>query len=228
MYRADGEVLASTYNATIFKLKVYRMKQNMLFFATIAIWALSFINSATLSQGERKKASALLEETRDNLLKKISGLSQVQLNFKPNASAWSIAECLEHITVSENTFFDLTQTALKEPADPSKRTEIKMSDEALVNSVMDRSTKRKTQEMLEPSGKFGGFEGTLQEFKTKRERNIIYIKTTVDDLRNHYNDFPFGKLDTYQTILLMAAHSKRHTDQIVEILNHPDFPKKGK
>jgi hypothetical protein len=49
------------------------------------------------------------------------------------------------------------------------------------------------------------FESTLPEFKTKRDNNIKYIKTTADDLRNHYNDFPFGKIDRYQTILFMAG-----------------------
>ena len=94
--------------------------------------------------------------------------------------------------------------------------------------ITDRSTKVKTSEPFEPTGKFGSFEATLTEFQTKRDNNINYINNTSDDLRNHYNDFPFGKIDTYQTILFMAAHSKRHTDQIEEILNHPDFPKKKK
>ena len=118
--------------------------------------------------------------------------------------------------------------SLKEPADPSKRSEIKMTDDAVVKMIADRSTKIKTREPFEPTGKFGSFDATLTEFKTKRDNSINYIKTTSDDLRNHYNDFPFGKIDTYQTILFMAAHSKRHTDQIEEVTKNPNFPKKIK
>ncbi|MEX2235277.1 MAG: hypothetical protein WD824_24145 [Cyclobacteriaceae bacterium] len=103
-----------------------------------------------------------------------------------------------------------------------------MTDDAVVKMIADRSAKVKTQEAFEPTGKFGSFDATLSEFKTKRDNNINYIKTTSDDLRNHYNDFPFGKIDAYQTILLMAAHSKRHTDQIDEVMKNPNFPKKGK
>jgi 60 kDa SS-A/Ro ribonucleoprotein len=51
---------------------------------------------------------------------------------------------------------------------------------------------------------------------------LVAVLSTKD------NDFPFGKIDTYQTILFMAAHSRRHTAQIEEILNNPGFPKKGK
>ncbi len=92
--------------------------------------------------------------------------------------------------------------------------------------VTDRSTRAKANEVLKPTGKFGTYEATLKEFKAKREHSINYIKTTTDDLRNHYNDFPFGKVDAYQTMLVMTAHSKRHTDQIEEIMKHVNFPKK--
>ena len=204
------------------------MKLHKLFILVIAVAAMSFDNPATeLTDAERKYATRLLQETRDAIVQKVSKLSPAQLNFKPDAGAWSVAECVEHIALSENNIFGFCQMALQQPADPSKRSEVKMSDDAIVQMITDRTTKRKTQESFEPTGKFGSFEATLAEFKTKRDNNINYVSTTHDDLRNHYNDFPFGKIDTYQTILFMAAHPKRHTAQIDEIMNNPNFPKKG-
>jgi hypothetical protein len=205
------------------------MKTYKFFIVALALLSMSFNHpTASLTEAERKYAVDLLQETNDNLLKKVKGLTAEQLNFKPDATSWSVAECVEHIAISENNIFGFAQMGLKEPADPSKRSEIKMTDEAIVKMIADRSAKRKTQESFEPTGKFGSFDATLGEFKTKRNNSINYIKTTSDDLRNHYNDFPFGKIDTYQTILFMAAHSKRHTDQIDEVLKNPNFPKKGK
>jgi hypothetical protein len=205
------------------------MKSRNLFILTLAITAMSFDRPSTeLTDAERKQAVQLLQETKDALIKKVSGLSSEQLNFKPDTNVWSVAECVEHIAISENNLFGFCQMALQQPADPSKRAEVKMSDEAVVTMMTDRTTKVKTQEAFEPSGKFGSFEATLTEFKTKRDNNIDYVKTTTDDLRNHYNDFPFGKIDTYQTILFMAAHSKRHIAQIDEVIKHAKFPKKGK
>ncbi|MBT1686286.1 DinB family protein [Dawidia soli] len=195
----------------------------------VAAIAMSFDRpAATLTEAERKYALDLLQGTKEDLLKKVKGLTAEQLNFKADATSWSIAECVEHITLAESQLFEFAQSGLKEPADPSKRSEIKTKDEELVQMVADRSQKRQAQETMKPSGKFGSFEATLAEFKTQRDNHIKYIKTTSDDLRNHYNDFPFGKLDTYQTILLMAAHSRRHTAQVQEVLNNPTFPKKGK
>ena len=204
------------------------MKIFKFFLLTVAVVSMSFNHpDASLTEAERKYAVDLLQETKGNLLKKITGLTAEQLNFKVDATTWSIAECVEHIAISENNIFGFVQMGLKDPADPSKRAEVKMTDDDIVKMIADRSNKVKTSEAFEPVGKFGSFEGSISEFKTKRDNNITYIKTTSDDLRNHYNDFPFGKIDTYQTILFMAAHCKRHTDQIVEIVNNPAFPKKG-
>jgi hypothetical protein len=203
------------------------MKTPRSFVLIIALIAMSFTNlDATLTEAERNYAAKLLEETKDNVLKKVKGLSATQLNYKASPESWSVAECVEHIAISENNLFGFCQMSLKEAADPSKRSEVKMSDDAIVKMITDRSSKIKTSEAFVPSGKFGSFEGSLKEFKEKREGNINYIKTTSDDLRNHYNDFPFGKLDAYQTIVFMAAHSKRHTDQIDEVMANPNFPKK--
>ncbi|MBC7915372.1 MAG: DinB family protein [Pyrinomonadaceae bacterium] len=204
------------------------MRSRKLFLVAIAFLTMSFNLSGSLTNAERKYAATLLQETHDNLLKKVNGLTAEQLAFKADATSWSVAECLEHIAISETNLFGFAQMALKEPADPSKRSEVKMSDEAIFSMITDRSTKRTAPESFKPSGKFGTYEATLQEFKTKRGNTIQYIKTTSDDLRNHYNDFPFGKLDAYQTILFMTGHSKRHTEQIDEIIKNVNFPKKKK
>lgn len=194
---------------------------------SIAMVTMSFDRpSDTLTDAERKYVANLLQETRDDLVTKVKNLSPAQLNFNPGASSWSVAECVEHIAISENNIFRFAMMGLKEAADPSGRSEMKMKDDEIVTMISDRSTKRKTQEAFEPTGKFGSFEATLKEFINKRDGTIRFVKTTSEDLRNHYNDFPFGKLDSYQTILFMAAHSKRHTVQIDEVMNHPNFPKK--
>jgi hypothetical protein len=205
------------------------MKTRNLFILTAAFIAMSFNNPATeLTDAERKQAIQLLQETKDELVKKVSGLSAEQLNFKLEPNVWSVAECVEHIAISETNLFGFCQMALQQPADPSKRSEVKMTDEAIVKMMTDRTSKFKTQEAFEPTGKFGSFEATLTEFKTNRDNNINYVRTTPDDLRNHYNDFPFGKIDAFQTILFMAAHSKRHIEQIDEVMKNPKFPKKEK
>src|SRR5687768_2840224 len=162
------------------------MKTKKLFVLVFAIAAMSFNKASSgLTDAERKQAIQLLQNTRDALVKKVGGLSEAQLNFKPDPNVWSVAECVEHIAISENNLFGFCQIALQQPADPSKRSEVKMSDEDIVNMITDRTSKMKTQEAFEPTGKFGSFDATLTEFKAKRDYNINYVRTTEDDLRNH-------------------------------------------
>jgi hypothetical protein len=202
------------------------MKQFKFLLFMVALVTMSFdVPTPQLTDAEREYASKYLQETKDDLLKKVKGLTPEQLNFKATPESWSIAECVEHLAISENNLFGFAQQGLQQPADPSLRKDVKMTDDGIITMITDRTHKVKTQEAFEPTNKFGSFEASLKEFKTKRDDHIKYIKTTSEDLRNHYNDFPFGKIDTYQTILFMAAHSKRHTEQVVDVINNPGFPK---
>ena len=86
-----------------------------------------------------------------------------------------------------------------------------------------------TQEAFKPTGKFGSFKATVKEFTSKRDETIKYIKSTNDDLRNHFFTFPveaLGTMDSYQLFLFMTGHTKRHTLQIEEVKSNPAFPKK--
>jgi len=45
-------------------------------------------------------------------------------------------------------------------------------------------------------------------------------------MRNHVAQTPVGMLDSYQLVLMIGAHSNRHTQQISEVMADPGFPKK--
>ncbi|MGB5435929.1 MAG: DinB family protein, partial [Maribacter sp.] len=73
-------------------------------------------------------------------------------------------------------------------------------------------------------GKFGSYAKTLVAFMTKRAEHIAYMRTTKDDLRNHYAQLPLGMIDGVQILLFMSGHTERHIRQMEEVLAHPDFP----
>ncbi|MCZ6694651.1 MAG: DinB family protein [Bacteroidetes bacterium] len=178
-----------------------------------------------LTKIERKKAIDHLKSSQTDLLRTVKGLSEDQLNFKSSEESWSIAECMEHLAISETALFGLAQQSLQEEADPSKRSGLPFSDDQVLALITDRSQKVKTQAPFEPKGNFGSYQGSVDEFKTKRKSNIKYVKSTTDDLRNHYFEFPFGLVDSYQVVLFMSGHSVRHTKQIKEIMAQESFPK---
>ncbi len=200
------------------------MKLIKIFLCVTLLATVSFTNEAGITDAERKYAADLMQESRETLLKKVKGLTPAQLSFKANPGSWSIAECVEHIAITEDGLFGWSQSALKSPADPSKRDSVKFSDDQVLKMITDRSSKFQAQDGVKPTGKFGNIQAALTAFATSRNNHIEYIKTTTDDLRNHYNDFPFGKLDAYQTIIFMTGHCKRHTAQIDEVMQSPGFP----
>lgn len=189
-------------------------------FVLIAAWAFA----GGISTADRSKAISHLSNTRDLLLKTVKNLNDEQLNYKPSAESWSIAECVEHIAVSEELIFAMAQGTLKEAVDASTETSLAFSDDQLVQVITDRSQKVQTREEFKPTNKYDSYKGSLKAFKAKRKSNIDYLKGTQDDLRNHYFQFPFGTADTYQVLLFMSAHSKRHILQIEEIMGSAGFP----
>lgn len=195
----------------------------------IILLALMFVgfglNELKITDEERSKAIDHLSQTRDDLLSTLEGLSEEQLHYKSSPESWSVAECVEHIAISENNIMEMASGAVQVTADASKRAEVTITDDQLLGMITDRSNKVKTSEAFEPSGKFGSFEETLEAFKSKRQENIDYLQNTEDDLRNHYADLPFGKVDAYQVILFMSGHTERHTKQIEEIMADPGYPR---
>jgi uncharacterized damage-inducible protein DinB len=182
---------------------------------------------ATLTSDEREQALKLFQESRDNFLKSISGLSQKQWTFKPAPDRWSVAEVAEHITVSESTLLGLVQSRLMQsPADPAKRDQVKGKDQLIITKVPDRSHKAQAPEMLRPTGRWATEAELVKTFESSRDATMNYVRTTNDDLRDHFFDHPaFGTLDGYQWLLLIATHSTRHTEQIEEVKADANFPK---
>ena len=181
---------------------------------------------ATLTPQERQQALELFQSSRANFLKSISGLSEKQWRFKPAPDRWSVAEVAEHITVSESTLFGLVQKSMQSPADPAKRELVKGKDQVIVAKVPDRSQKFKAPEILQPTGRWASEADLIKAFEDARKTNMDYIRTTNDDLRDHFFDHPvLGPMDGYQWLLLIATHSARHTAQIEEVKADPNFPK---
>jgi len=177
-----------------------------------------------LTSQERDSLLKHLEQTQRAFIDSISGLSDAQWTFKAGPDRWSIAEVAEHIAISETTIFQLvTDKMLKGPAIPPNPTPL--SDEKLLASLLDRSTKFQAPEMLKPTNRWATREALTKDFLAARDKTITYVKTTTDDLHGHGGPHPvFKMLDGYQWVLLISGHSARHTAQIEEVKTSPGYP----
>lgn len=163
-----------------------------------------------------------LEETSEKLEDDVSDLSEAQLNFKPNAETWSVAECLEHIIKTEGELFKALQQTLENDQDEAG--EVSMDDAALIAMITNRDQKAKASPNLLPENKYASSEEALEAFETQREEIKDYLKDSDADMYAHTFDFPFATVDAHQLVLFLAGHTARHTLQIEEVMADPGFP----
>ncbi|MEO6453120.1 MAG: DinB family protein [Ginsengibacter sp.] len=183
-----------------------------------------FISYKEITQAERKFAIDHLNKTRTDLMDAVKGLSEAQLNFKADTNRWSVLECVKHITLASPGILGLMEGTLKIPNDSSLKASF--SDEQFIMMIENRSQKAQAPEPFKPMhSSFKNLEETLKAFNEGRDNLITYVNTTNDDLRNHIAKLPFGNADAYQVILLISAHTNRHTQQINEVKADPNFPK---
>jgi hypothetical protein len=176
------------------------------------------------SPADKEKALALLQSSKKGVLAATKGLSEAQWNFKPAPEKWSIAECMEHIAAAEDFILgQIEQGVMKAPAAPDR--DIAKIDAGILAMVPDRSNKVQAPEPLKPTNRFGSPQAAVQHFVESRATTEDFLKKTAD-LRGHAVDSPGGggKLDAYEFILLIGAHSERHTKQIEEVQSKPGYP----
>lgn len=203
-----------------------RTKSFVLLLLLVATGLASQVATTTLTNKERKFAVDHLKQTREALMQSVKGLSQAQLAFKPAPDAWSVQECVAHITLSEEGIWKMATSTLQQPANPEKKAGKQITDEDLLKMITSREQKAKADEALQPAAaSWQTAESALQHFKAQRQKTIKHIKSSTEDFRSHIAELPFGALDAYQLVLLLSAHTARHTEQIKEIKAHPAFPK---
>src|SRR5205085_4496391 len=178
-----------------------------------------------LTKADRDRGVKYLEQTRDGVVAAAKGLSEAQMKFKAAPDRWSVAETLEHIALAEDFLLqNVTEKIMKAPPGAANRDTAK-TDAMVLAMIPDRSHKAQAPPPLVPTGRWTPA-ATLDNFLKSRAKTIKFMESTPD-LRAHVTDSPLGQpLDAYEWLLFVAAHSERHTKQILEVKADPNFPKK--
>lgn len=183
-------------------------------------------HSQSLTQADRDRAMKYLESTKQGVLDATAGLSEAQWTFKSGPDRWSVAEVTEHIASAEGFLRGMIiEKVMVAPPRPDGE-DVKAIDEFVLMAIPDRTQHRQAPEPLKPTNRYGSPQGSLKAFTDSRAQTEDFLRTH-DDLRAHAIDSPLGKkLDAYEWVLFIAAHSERHTKQILEVKADPNFPKK--
>ena len=191
----------------------------------VLIASASGAKAQNVSQADLDRGLQYLETTKKNIIDATRGLSDAQWNFKPNIFRWSIAQVMEHIAASEDLLRQMAEAQIKQQTPAVADRDLKKTDDRVLEVIPDRSRKFQAPEQLRPRNQFGSPEASLKHFLESRAKTIELLKNTPD-LRGHVSDSGLlGKIDGFERILFIAAHSERHTKQLLEVKADPKFPK---
>jgi len=187
--------------------------------ATVVVFA------QDVTKTERDQALKNLVDSRAGVVEAVKGLSEAQLKFKPGPDRWSVAETLEHIALTEDLFVNNIRPQLESSTASISTRDAKEVDAMILTKVPDRSTKFQAPPPLVPTGRWTP-QATLDHFLVSRQETISFLNSD-HNLRDQVVNHPaLGRLDGYQWVLAISAHSARHTKQILEVKADPNFPAK--
>jgi hypothetical protein len=175
---------------------------------------------------ERKQLVEELEETKAALLESTEGLTEEQWRFKPSTEEWSVAECLEHITIVENRLVSRVRDLAAGPPSPEEVLAQAAGKEDVIRKLVpSRRGKVKAPPEASPTNRWADAAARRANFSDTRDRTIAYVKTTDDPVAScTFAHFVFGPLNGYQWMIFVAAHSERHRKQLNEVKLHAAFP----
>lgn len=179
-----------------------------------------------MQASERDFAARYLEETRELVRGVASRVTEEQRNFTPAEDVWSIADCIQHLILTEASFHEMLEKLLAGPPDVENRGRTMHKDAVVKGTVPVRTTRVPAPAAMRPSRRWPDFDDLMRNFEAVRARTIRIAESCHNDLRCYVAPHPVLKnLDAYQWLVFLAGHSERHVRQAEEIMRHPAFPR---
>jgi hypothetical protein len=169
-----------------------------------------------LSEQERRDAIDALRGAFQEFEDLTAGLPATAWERKLSPHEWSPLEIMEHMMILEERIGTLILPKLlaSEPT-PVACAERQEWEKRLAEGVSKAEQKVHAPLRVQPKGACTDGPEGCAKFRGLREKNIAYVASTKDALRAHQLAHPlFGPLDGYQWLLILAAHNRRHNQQL--------------
>ena len=156
----------------------------------------------------------LLDESRAFFHSTVSAVPETEAARRLTPEAWSIAGIVEHIVLAERALLSRLDNAEKSAdylCDPDRETQ-------MMANLRNRSTRISAPERAWPAGRFGTLAEALDQFSAAREKTIRFAREHEPELYHLRVAHPFfGMVNGAEMLIIIASHSSRHADQIIEI-----------
>ena len=143
----------------------------------------------------------------------LADVSDTTWLFKPSPSVWSMAEVIEHVTMTDRGICGLASHVLR-PFEPGERSAL---DDAAIATIFDGDGPP-PPDAQEPSGTWIDRDAAIGQFREASDALAAWYESTDADLRSLTYAHPiFGLLDGVQWLLFAASHHDNHTRDVLEL-----------
>lgn len=182
--------------------------------------------------------STITRENVEYVNKKVAKLSPNQLEWRPNPGVWNIQEVLVHL----NSYASYYHPAFLKRIEKTRFTS---SKEAFTSSPLGRSAwksmklgnaKNIKRKFKAPKGHNPSLDNTeftgqeINEFLSAQNDLLAILDKAKDvNLRRVKVAISISKIVRLRlgdALLFVVYHNQRHIQQITNLINHPNFPKK--
>ena len=184
--------------------------------------------SADLS-GLISAANAIIDEARAGF----GRLTAQQLNWKPDAEQWSIAQCFDHLLTANGSYFPTFEKVLSGEKENTFWESLPLLPGLwgkIVIKAVDPESKRKVKApgVFRPSSSSVD-EAIVRRFIDQQNQVIRYMEATKDlDVERIIISSPVTNLVTYSLMdayRIIINHEKRHLLQARRVSETNGFPK---
>ena len=188
-----------------------------------------FLHSTNLLQ----TIIAMAEENSAAARDLVSGLSHAQLNWKVSAEKWSIAQCLDHLTVASRGFDGYFVAALergrkKWPVSTGPAYRPTFMGGWLIKVVHPETGRNLTSPKVFRPAESSDIDQPLEKFLKQQERFIDFVRRSegVDYNKTKIRSpvTPLMRYSLADAFVVTVVHGQRHLGQARRVRETPGFP----
>lgn len=162
---------------------------------------------------ELQEIDQKLEETRNELLGILNGLSGERLNKRKDSSSWSIAQVCQHLSKTEELYVAAIRRGLKSEEDSFK-------ENKPLDFLLDRSKRLEAPDIAKPTDEVLEYEEIIEKLNKSRQKLFELLHTLEDPSvlsRKYYIHPVFKEMLLIDWVRSLYFHEQRHIEQIKEI-----------
>ena len=164
-----------------------------------------------------------INRTTDGFLSALDDVPAERWSYTTSPEVWSVGQTAEHTTRVFRGIQRLLEKKLFEnPLPVGQRSPV--GDETIVQAMVNRDRSYPAPEFARPTGMWTSREPLVNDFVESRRQLLAWLDGVTLDLRAYATPHVIiGPMDGVQWLLFAAAHTERHTRQILEFRRQAGF-----